>query len=248
MTNLWLAGIIAFASAGYGIAIYRARSQAPQSIVGFLGQTKPQHWIVVAVLIWAVTSGMSGYKEKPAKDMLVSQFHLPNSIEFTEIRAPRRGTANHIEGIVQFTEAQMATYRAQFADRNVWKPVEFELNRREFTSPYSSRALKWHALPKPIFAGTKRVRWGNLARDKVRSVKRGRALCIALRVKQGSRQAKRWREAPKGYEDRFPLKTPSNLDKFNAVHCAELGRSENPAAFILGLLDFETRNLHMIIR
>jgi hypothetical protein len=76
----------------------------------------------------------------------------------------------------------------------------------------------------------------------------GYVFCLARRSPPGNRKSDWWREAPKGYEHRFPLNTPRRLDAYNSLACAELGRSERPRGYILGLIDTDTRTLHMIVK
>ncbi|MCT4654220.1 MAG: hypothetical protein N4A65_00260 [Cohaesibacter sp.] len=236
------------ASVGYGIWIAAARTKRSKDLKHRLRHVQPHHWVIVIILLTASLIIPSWYKKDAVKTMLRTHFHLPQEVEFLETRHPARGTADHIEAIVQFTDIQHKNYLAHLANPNIWRPIPIKVGNLQIEAPYSPKALKWKSLPSPFFAGTRRVRWGNLSRDKIREIKEGYAFCLALRRPLGKRKSDWWREAPKGYEKQFPLKTPSGLDQYNAINCAEMGRSENPAGYILGILDTRNRRLHMIIR
>ena len=217
-------------------------------------ESKPMHLLLASLLIGAFIFTGSVFSGDSAKSKLRKHFRLSEEITFLEIRYPRRGTANHLEGMVQFTKAQFETFRASLADRNLWKPTSFETSLLTTIGPFSYDALEWKELPKPSFAGARRVRWGNLSREEARGIKHGQYLCLAYRRAPDKRQSKLRRQTTikvtrlRSYIPYHPPKTPANLDKFSAINCAELGRAETPTRYVFGILDFDNRKLHMIVR
>lgn len=210
---------------------------------------KARAW-TVGVLVLIGVAMIYGWQSSHAETerLFRAQFHIPDDVAFAETRYPRRGSANGLEAIVQFDQKQFAAYMARLDDPRIWKPALPDLPGPAAEPPYSPRALRWAKLPGPALAGNRRVRWGNLSRDQVYMVKNGRAFCLALRQPAGKRKSDWSYAAPKGYDDRFPLDTPAHLDRYNALACSELGRSERPRALVQGVLDFDTRTLHMIVR
>ncbi len=202
--------------------------------------------IIAAFILTVMWSCQASHTE--VERIFRAQFHIPDGVSFAETRYPSRGTANQLEAIVRFSKSQFADYIARLDDPRVWLPVPLDYRGLGLNPPYSPSALKWTELPGAPSAGNRRVRWGHLSREEIYKARNGRAFCLALRQPPGKRRSDWWYEAPKGHEHRFPLETPSRLDRYNAVGCAELGRSERPATLIQGLIDVDTRSLHMIIR
>ncbi|MEM8647205.1 MAG: hypothetical protein AAGF86_12785 [Pseudomonadota bacterium] len=196
-------------------------------------------WIGVFIVgyLWSSASSEARYG-----DLMRRIFHVPDHVAFADIRYPRRGTANGIEGIFQLTDAQMSAYQARFNDPNVWH-TSVELRRRTFEGPYAPTAFAWKSLPSPGLAGNRRIRWGNLSRKEIYKIKNGVMMCVAFRNEPGKRKSDWWYQAPKGHEHRFPLITPSEFDGFNAIHCADVGRSERPPTLLQAVLDLDTRRL-----
>lgn len=202
-------------------------------------------WLLVLVAAHLLSSTSN---EARYGDLMRRTFHVPEQIEFAEMRYPRRGTANGIEGIFQLTEVQFAEYRARLREAQVWNDRRVELSRRTYEGPFDQNAFAWKPLPQAALAGNRRVRWGNLSRREIYKIKRGLAMCAAFRKEPGQRKSDWWFEAPKGHENRFPLYTPSRLNRYTAIHCADMGRSERPTAMLQAVLDFDTRRLHVTIR
>lgn len=204
--------------------------------------------IFVALLAVVQTVVSLDWRSSSSERILRAQFRIPSEVEFSHSRYPRRGSANHIEGIIKFSQAEYGAYLSNLENPAIWNAEPIKIGRLETAPPYSPRALSWQKLPKPIFAGTTRARWGNLSREPAGNAKAGWAFCLAVRRPIGKRKSDWWRPAPKGYEHMFPLETPVQLAKYNAINCAEMGRSENPSGIILGLIDADTHTLHMIVR
>ncbi len=202
-------------------------------------------WLAVfgVVYVWSSASSEARYG-----DLMRRTFQVPDDVEFADLRYPKRGTANQIEGIFQFTPEQAAQYQARFNDVEVWHAGPVDLPRRTFEGPFEPQAFAWKPLPQPGLAGNRRVRWGNLSRKQIYKIKQGVAMCVALRKAPGERKSDWWFQAPKGHEHRFPLETPSHFEPYTALHCADLGRSERPARMLQAVLDAKTRRLHVIIR
>ncbi|MGF1650874.1 MAG: hypothetical protein ACFCUN_10520 [Hyphomicrobiaceae bacterium] len=200
----------------------------------------------VAFLVISVWYGRSWSTEA----IFRAHFHIPPGVEFTRSEAPTRGTARQIEAFIEFSEAEYAAYLATLNDPAVWKPQRTAVNRIIAEPPFSPRALRWENGPYRGFVGSKwsGPTWGNLSRERVQKASRGLAFCLALRFPPGERQTDRVRPIRKEFEHHFPRDTPADLEAYNSVHCAELGRSERARGYLLGFLDDDTRTLHMIAR
>lgn len=247
MNGILVATLIAFMGISIVVVLINKFKQT-------ISVSKPLHLLFAGFFIGAIIFASSFYSTSTAKTKLKKHFRLPEEISFLDFRRPRRASANKLEGIVQFTNAQFDAYRANLADRNQWKPTSFETSLLTNIGPFSYRALEWQKLPKPPFAGSRRVRWGNLSREEAREIRHGQFLCLAYRNAPDKRQSKLRRLTPKKVKRlrkykpyRLP-KTPANLDKFSAINCAELGRAERPIRYVFGILDFDSRKLHMIVR
>lgn len=197
--------------------------------------------MVLFSLAWDWT-GRSSTSERILQDA----FRIPHGVEFSQSRHPRRGAAQDVEGIVEFSKADYQAYIARMNNPKYWTPRQVSTGRKSAEPPFSPRALMWEKHPLPGFAGSSPVRWGNLSLDRAQKVKNGFAFCLALRHPPGERVTDRPRPIRKSFEHLFPLDTPRHLDRYNALHCSELGRSERPRGYIYGLLDSDTRTLHMI--
>ncbi len=240
--------LIVIACLSFGVAVSFRRSQRSLNITELLSKSKPHNLLLVVSFFGVVIFVIPNYSDNAAKTRLRGQFHLSKNTTFLEFRRPRRASANKLEGIVQFTEAQFDDYRANLSNKNLWKPVSFGSDSVPVDGPFSYHALDWQKLPMPNFAGTRPVRWGNLSRERVREIKHGRVFCVAHRRPPGKRKSKLGRPTPKRIIRHQSLMTPKRLEKYIAMNCTELGRSENPVGYVLGVLDFEKRMLHMIVR
>lgn len=207
-----------------------------KSVLMFLGG-------LVAV-VWLLSDGE---RSSRAEEILRTQFHIPESAEFTKSRHPRKGSAYRIEGIVEFTEAQYAAYISKLDDPEIWKAQSYTFGWTTIDPPFAPGALAWNELPAVYFAGATAPRFGYLSKDVATNVESGRAFCLALRFPRGQRKASWTRRVRKGDEHLWPVETPAALDHFNGVACNQLGRNEMPQYILYGVLDAKTRTLHMII-
>jgi hypothetical protein len=64
-----------------------------------------------------------------------------------------------------------------------------------------------------------------------KSLRRGRALCVALQRKPGGNRNEQ----------------SSDVSRYAASDCSELAKTDRVAVIVLGALDLDTRTLHMII-
>lgn len=186
-----------------------------------------RHWsmlewgaiLIVAGFLFVLAS--IGAPSAGEKQQLRTQFHLPDDVALTEVHIDRSSAKPFpapIEGLVRFTEAQFHQYVASLSDRNIWKPAPISFGGAEFHGPYAPDALAWRDLN-----GARQLGWGSLSWKQAQNARNGVLLCFAVREDENS-AAFRGEPCP-----------PPNAPVVRAVYAQ-------------GLLDFETRELHMLIR
>ncbi len=214
---------------------------------GFRLPGTPMEYAAVLAIIAVALLGTQCRSDR-YETLLRDSFHLPPAVAFTEFRYPNSRIGGSLEALIEFTDDEFRAYVSQLDNPNVWRSQPLTYRGETIDGPYSPDALKWQPLPKPAFAGNRRVRYGHLPDDRISKAESGRVLCTALRQKPGKRKSDYWWQAPKGYEHRFPLETPKHLERFTALNCAELGRSERPVGYVLGVLNDRTKTLYITIR
>lgn len=155
------------------------------------------------------------------KQMLRTQFHLPGDVALTEVHIDRSSAKPFpapVEGLVRFTDAQFHQYVARLGDKSIWKPVPMSFGGAEFHGPYAADALVWRDLN-----GARQLGWGSLSWKQAQNARHGVLLCFAVR-EDGNSAAFRGEPCP-----------PPNSPIVKGVYAQ-------------GLLDFETKELHMLIR
>ena len=200
---------------------------------------------LILTLWWLVSDGE---RSSRSEELLRAHFHIPDDVEFSQSRYPRRGSANHIEGIVTFTEAQYADYVSKLDDPDIWTAQPFTFGWEEVAPPFAPDALAWVKLPTVYFAGTRNIGFSYLSERLATPAMAGHGFCLALRLPAGQRKASWTRPVRAGDEHIWPVETPARLDAYNGIACNDMGRSERPKYTIHGLLLEDTRTLHMIIQ
>lgn len=158
------------------------------------------------------------------KQLLRAQFHLPDDVALTEVyidRASAKLSPAPIEGLVRFTDTQFGEYVARLNDTGVWKPVPISFDGAEFYGPYAADALIWRNL-----ADARQLGWGSLSWKQAQQARNGTLLCFAVRRDGTHRDKAAFRGEP------CP---PPNAPTVEAV-------------YVQGLLDFDAKKLHMLIR
>jgi len=212
------------------------------------GDWKMMVYVTIGAVLVLFISEWSG-RSSSTEAILRAHFRIPEGVEFARSQHPTRGTARQIEGIIEFTPTEYAIYRASLNDPAVWKPERIAAGPNVARPPFSPRALRWEKLPRSVFAGARRVPWGNLSAEQADKVRQGYTFCFAMRFPPDKRRS----DSPRPIRHKrdahlFPLETPARLDRYNTIHCSELARGERPLGYVLGVLDDKTRTLHMIVR
>ncbi len=190
-----------------------------------IGHWSLREWVAILtfagfLLILKVVGAPSVLEEQ----QLRGQFRLPDSVALTKIyigRSKAKALPGDIEGFVQFTDTQFRRYVATLDDANIWRPLPIVHGGTEFYGPYSPEALLWRDM-----RGAIQLAWGSLSWKQAQEVRSGRLLCFAMRGDDGG-----GRKMPVHGEPCPPPNTPTVK-----------------AVYVQGLLDFDTRTLHMLIR
>jgi hypothetical protein len=199
-------------------------ARRPGLVAQFAAMT-PQQRLQTGLILLGLVSFiwvMGAIDRAQRQDRLRALFHLPADSQFTAFRGGgKRSLARpQLEGTYTFSAAAFDAYVKQLDSAAVWTPGAVHYDGTTVaTTTYP--ALRWRSLPLPPFAGERRVRWGNLSADEAGQVRNGRALCMVLQP-----------EAKPG-------------KSYQARACHELARNEPVSAIMLGLLDYDTKTLHM---
>lgn len=160
--------------------------------------------------------------------LLQEQFHLPESAQFAQFDpGGDKMKTPSVSGIVRFDEEQFARYLAATRDPAGWKPAALPYRGAANVDIRAPAALGWTDRPPfPRYAGDRMRRWGFRSDEPVAAIRKGRYLCYGVvRIADG--------------EEGQP--------RHQAVPCAELLSSQEPAAIVKAALDLENRTLHMIV-
>lgn len=176
--------------------------------------------VALATFVYAIGVG----RKDAHFEVLRRQFLLPDDVAASSIRVAKGSSVARprVEAIVRLSEQQYRAYAAAIADGR-WRPFFLTYGGSPVRS-FSAEALRWNEAPQPAYAGERRVRWGGLSHNEAQSMSNGRVMCFALQRQTGEPSA-----------------------AFTARACGEIGRRESVTAYVLGLLDDDTRTLHMVI-
>ncbi len=194
----------------------------------------PAQWSLIALLVTGVFLGTYWYEQRDVNaraEFLRRFLGLPADAKFASIQSiTSSATAPRIAAIVRFTKPQFESFSAQLANSPLWQqaPPHYDGAPIEVISPENFR---WRDVPLPVQAGNRFVNWTKLSAAEVKSVRRGRALCIALHRKPWSDRKSQ----------------SSDVARYAANDCSALAKTEHVSVIVVGALDFDTRTLHMII-
>lgn len=157
-------------------------------------------------------------------EQLRIQFNLPQTavIDPVDVQRPSlKENIFEIEGIVRFDERQFHEYLQSIrrSDGSPLRPVLIE--GKSYGGSVAATTARWREM-----SGSQLRAWGSLSDDAAQMVKRGMAFC-------------------------YVLVSPSKAtdpDQFAARSCDDDTIVSNPAIVVQGLLDGDTRMLHMLIR
>lgn len=188
-----------------------------------------RHWswgewgAILAVAGFYMILKMIGAPSGIEKQQLRGQFHIPDNIALTMVevnRSKAKPFPADIEGIVHFAEPQFRAYLTRLDDPTVWQPVPLLHGGMQFDGSYAPDALVWRDIQ-----SARLVSFGNLSAQQAQNARNGRELCFLLR------------------EERSGVGSRA----FRGEACGTRGAGSLKAAYVKGLLDFDTRTLHMLI-
>lgn len=186
--------------------------------------------IAGAVFLFFLNDGMvSDRREETVRRL----FHLPDDVAIGRIYGGERASVCFMRSIqrrasVQFTPAQFQAYVASIHDRAKWRPVRpphYVAEKSDFE--YADDALVWRELPTPSWQGKQQLVWRIAEAD----VRRGLALCYAMRRTDGSSQ----RLAPGGKV------------AYEVTACNPRARPKPPdgGGLVTAALDFDKQRLNL---
>jgi len=191
----------------------------------------PQRWIVSVGIVGLILSLISIRDAERSRkmDLLREQFHLPAGIAFTDFD-PGGSKVKWpvIRGTVTFSQTQYDAWVSALDDGKTWRPVPVRYRDVTTIGRYSADALRWRDYrPPPRRRDGGLPDWGIFFEAPVQSIRRGRYFCLAVLAV----------EPP-------PSRDDEKRDD-RAVSCWELGEQDAPVMVIEGVLDTDTRRLHM---
>jgi hypothetical protein len=182
-------------------------------------------WLIaLGVASFYVVLAMSGAPSAGERAALREQFHLPPDVSLSEVRVIRKNrlaSPPAIEGVVRFSETQFRDYVRCLDDPKIWKPAPLPYDGLAFDGPYSPEAIVWRDLP-----GKWRIAWGSLSWKQAQEARNGKLLCFAVRQEGGEGASA----------------------SFHGYPCSEAVGTAMTAVFVQGLIDFDSKTLHMIVR
>ena len=164
-------------------------------------------------------------------DILRRQFLLSDDVTIAAVRRNKHPSVERpqVEAVVHFTRQQFRDYVRKL-DEPVWRPGLLSYNGVRIES-YSEEALRWGQLPRPVFVGDRLIRWGFISEKTADNVRNGRVFCFALQ-----------RIAVPAADGRS-----EPASRYLAKGCRELSRTDVSVLYVIGVIDFESKTLHMKI-
>ena len=199
-----------------------------------LSLMSPAQWSLIALVVGGYALGTYWYEQRDlqARAEILRQFlSLPDNITFASVQPLKSpAAAPRIAAIVRFTEPQFNSFSAQLENVPLWQQGLPSYDGAPVAIT-STENFRWRDLPLPVHAGNRFVNWTKLSAAEIRSLRRGRALCVALQRKPGGNRNAQ----------------SSDVSRYAASDCSELAKTDRVAVIVLGALDLDTRTLHMII-
>ncbi len=189
-----------------------------------------RHWsmrewgAILCVACFLLVLAKIGAPSAGERQQLRTQFRLPDGVALTEVHINRSNTKPFpapIEGFVRFTDAQFRDYVTGLSDRKLWRPVPLSFGGTEYFGPYAADTLIWKSL-----AGARQLGWGSLSWKQAQQARNGMLLCFAVRD-DGTRAGE---------------------TTFRGEPCPLPNTTSAKGVYAQGLLDFDTKELHMLIR
>jgi len=129
---------------------------------------------------------------------------------------------------MRFSESEYLSYIASFDDANIWQAIPLHYRGVTAFAKYSPGAFRWLDEKPPLRIGSDGMADFGIYEDpKLNHLKNALHFCYAVLQSQTSSAAS----------------TPT----YAAVSCREVDPREDPKVVVLGVLDRETRTLHMRI-
>lgn len=204
----------------------RRRYRFPRTLRGWIG-------IGLLIAVMPTLSKLSYYLpvNSSHRAILSELFHLPDSVAYEYFRSSSkmRATRPQIEAVVRFTPEAFTDYFTRLDDGRIWKPVPIPYDGTTIYGEYTDEALAW-TRQQPIFAGSRRARWGNGTREKFYAIKDGRFFCLAVQRLEA---------------DRSPYSDGRLV--YRGAACHQIARNEGTLAYVLGAIDYDTRTLLMYV-
>ena len=210
--------------AGASVREQLPRATTRSSFAAIPQWARKQWFGILAVAALLLTLAAIGAPSAAEKELLRSQFHLPPDVALAEIAVDRKKHAPFpadIEGVAQFSSAQFRDYLARLDDPDVWRPQPFRYDGVTFGGPYSPNALLWKDLQ-----GARQLAWGRLSERRARMARSGKLVCFAVQHLDEQEAA------------------PSQ----RGGACSEIDGKAPKTVYVQGLIDYEARTLHMLVR
>ena len=199
-----------------------------------LSVLSPEQWSLLALLVAGYFGTAHWYEQRDLDaraEVLRQMLDLPAGTRFAEFQSLKSSAMEpRIAAKVRFTEPQFNTFIARLDTAPRWQagPPHYDGAPVEMISP---ETIRWRDVPLPVQAGTHFVNWTKLSAAEIRSLRRGRAVCIALQFIPGGSRTTR----------------TSTVPRFAARDCSDTAKSDRVSVIALGALDFDTRTLHVLI-
>lgn len=192
----------------------------------------PRQWMMtIAIGVgFLLVVAWSHERDKAARlDFLRQQFRLPDGVAFSDYRNISKSSVAlpRVEAIVRFSPEQFRAYVSELDDPRVWRPGHLSPGGGT-EIPVSSEALRWSDMQGSNVANDLPGGWGDLSREQVSQIRNGKVLCFTLTMTR-------------------PDSGAESESHYGTKACSNIGPTDQLGAYILGVLDLDTRTLHMIV-
>lgn len=164
----------------------------------------------------------------PERELIRQQFHLYQETTFERLHFFGKNklvAPPSIEAIIRFSDDQFAAYVENLDNPEIWKAIPISYYKTDWLGNYtttffgdaSKNAYQWRDFSR-IDAGA----WGSVSANAIQEIRNGKMFCLS------------WQQ-------------PKNSNTYKAAHCHEAASVFEKQIYVKGVLDYDSRLLHVYI-
>lgn len=216
----------------FGILSGRAKGARMRELPMTLKSMRLHDWIISVVILAAVSLTARHFiqaENERGRQSVRKTFNLDSKVEFTHFKFRQR-SARGFEASAKLSEEQFVTYRRSFDDTAIWAKTSLFTGRQTLTGTFSPGAAAWLDLPK-----------GLRGEDNPYAADRDLPLLYKFWNKDGRNEVKRGRILCYVYHEDI------NTKGSRISSCLDMPSRTPRQSCVIGVLDFETRELRMTV-